>query len=289
MGELKSKNIPLLKETHIDKIVRCLECIKDYPYNRERQKECILNIYPEKSEKSVFRGMVIPTLRKTGLILGFGSFIRISANGSLIVESKRKSEALHARTKQAMILDIDRRKIGFVQELFDLGSAGKSISGKRFRELLASEISSPSTKQSMERVDRWIRILKQVGLLTENEHEVISINMPIYKQATADLAANGLKLNTFTRYLLESCKELIKEVGAIVDIADLRERVAIKLLNNENEILTEYQFDERFREIPLATDKYFISLGRPMGAEEKLFFYNGKHYRTLIIQFVGGE
>jgi hypothetical protein len=289
MGELKSKNIPLLKETHIDNIVGCLECVKAYPYNREKQKECILKIYPEKSEKSVFRGMVIPTLRKTGLILGFEKFIRISANGSLLVASKRKSEALHARTKQALVLDIDRQKFGFVQKLRHFSSAGKSISGKQYKELLASEITSSSIKQSMERVDRWIRILKQVGLLTENKHEPISINMPIYKQALVDLTADDLKFSTFGRYLIESCKELIKEVGLIVDIADLRERVAIKLLDNASEILIENQFDELFKKIPLATDKYIISLGRPMGAEEKLLFYNSKHYRTLTIQFLGGQ
>ena len=289
MEQLKGKNVPLLKETRLDTIVRCLECISDFPYNRDKQRECILKLYPGKSEKSVFRGMVIPTLRKTGLILGYDRFIRVSANGSLLVESKRKSEKLHTRAKRALILDIDRGKFGFVKELSDFGNNVKSISRKQFSDLLASKIASPSAKQSLERVDHWINLLEQVGILTENEQETISANKQSYEQANADLTVKGAKIAKFSEYLIEACKELIKEIGAIIDIADLRDRVAIRLLNNEEEILTERQFDERFREVPLATGEYIISLGRPMGAEEKLLSYNGKYYRTLTVQFVGGR
>ena len=96
-------------------------------------------------------------------------------------------------------------------------------------------------------------------------------------------------MSKFEKYLMESFLELRKEVGIIVDIADLRERVAMKLLDNEKEILTENQFDDRLREIPLATNEYIISLGRSMGAEEKLFSYKGKYYRTLSIEFAGGK
>ena len=89
----------------------------------------------------------------------------------------------------------------------------------------------------------------------------------------------------FKKCLFEAYFGLRKETAGIVDIADLRENVAVKLLRENKIILTENQFDEMLRKIPFATDSYIISFGRPMGAEEKLFKYKDNYFRTLSIHF----
>jgi hypothetical protein len=187
------------------------------------------------------------------------------------------------------VLDIDRRKFGFAQELLELIGFEKIISNELFKKTLASRIASPSYKQTIERIDHWLNMLEQVKLLEKNPSGEISLNRPVYEQTLADLSLTGPKVCKFEKYLIESFLELRKEADVIVDIADLREKVAIKILNNEKEILTENQFDDRLRDVPLATNEYSISLGRSMGAEEKLFSYKGKYYRTLSIEFAGGR
>jgi hypothetical protein len=96
-------------------------------------------------------------------------------------------------------------------------------------------------------------------------------------------------MEDFKKYLFKAYFELSKKTAGIIDIADLRENVALKLLRENKIILTENQFDEMLRKIPFATDDYIISFGRPMGAEEKLFERNGNYFRTLSIKFFRRE
>jgi hypothetical protein len=262
--------------------------MEKYPYNRERQRDCILTLFPGKTEKSVFRGMAIPTLRKTGLILGYDNSIRLSANGSLIAKSRRVSKFMHERVLQALILDIDKKKFNFVAELIAFQRADNFVSEKSFKEMLVSKVRGPSFRQKLERVSRWLLILKQVGLISNSASgNNISLNKSAYEQAGANLEITPVKNEKFETYLIESYAELRQKTGVIVDLADLREKVAIRLLNNDNEILTEGQFDELLRKFLSEASKYIVSLGRSMGAEEKLFVYNGKHYRTLTLRAMG--
>ena len=68
-----------------------------------------------------------------------------------------------------------------------------------------------------------------------------------------------------------------------------RSSIASIILTKEHKIVTEGMFDNLLRSIPFATESYLISLGRSMGAEEKLFGYKGNHYRTISIQYLKGE
>ena len=79
-----------------------------------------------------------------------------------------------------------------------------------------------------------------------------------------------------------------KKTAGIVDITDLRTSVASAMLVREQKIVTEGMFDNLLRSIPFTTEDYLISLGRPMGAEEKLFGYKGNHYRTISIEHLKG-
>src|SRR3990170_3238035 len=112
---MKDKQLPLIKEERLEKIIEALKCIDNNPFNRDKQKECILKLYPGKSEKSVFRGMIIPSTRHLGLIVGFGHSIRTTCNGRLLVlGNSPKSLAM-----KAVILEIDKRHFNFIKALYN--------------------------------------------------------------------------------------------------------------------------------------------------------------------------
>lgn len=286
MSDGKALEMPLIKEYRIDKLIKCLECVNQHPFSREKQRECILELYPGKSEKSVFRGMVIPSLRHLGLIIGYGSFIRLSANGKIIVESKSISDDLHQRVLRAVIFEIDENRFLLMPILTRVTNLEKFVPIKNFVQNIAPLIAAPSERQKMERINHWLSALEQVELIRKNDLEEITVNVNNYKQTLSDFNLNGVKAEKFKDYLFDAYFVLRKETAGVVDIAELREKVAIKMLRDDKAILTEGQFDKMLRLIPFATDNYIISLGRPMGAEEKLFEHRGKYFRTFSLQLL---
>jgi len=284
-----NKKIPLIKEYRVEKLKNCLKYIDTYSFNRDKQKEFILSLYPDKKdkdpehkEKSVFRGMVIPSLRHLGLIVGYGDFLRTSANGKLIIESELTSKNLHQRVLRAVIYEIDQNIFQFI----DVLKENDSINIQNFLQLM--NINAPSEKQKKERISHWFSILKEVELINYNAKNII-LNEHKYNQILSDVDVDNKSMEDFKKYLFKAYFELSKKTAGIIDIADLRENVALKLLRENKIILTENQFDEMLRKIPFATDDYIISFGRPMGAEEKLFERNGNYFRTLSIKFFGRE
>jgi len=284
-----NKKIPLIKEYRVDKLKNCLKYIDTYSFNRDKQKEFILSLYPDKKdkdpehkEKSVFRGMVIPSLRHLGLIVGYGDLLRTSANGKLIIESELTSKNLHQRVLRAVIYEIDQNIFQFIDVLRE----NDSINIRNFLQLM--NINAPSEKQKKERISHWFSILKEVELINYNAENII-LNEQKYNQILSDVDVDNKSMEDFKKYLFKAYFELSKKTAGIIDIADLRENVALKLLRENKIILTENQFDEMLRKIPFATDDYIISFGRPMGAEEKLFKRNGNYFRTLSIKFFRRE
>ena len=279
-----NKKIPSIKEYRVDKLKRCLKCIDKYSFNRDAQKECILNLYPDKSEKSVFRGMVIPSLRHLGLIVGYRDFLRVSASGKLIIESELTSKNLHQRVLRAVIYEIDQNIFQFI----DMLRNNDRITTQNFLQIMNTIIDAPSEKQKKERIYHWLSVLTQVGLINYDAQN-ITFNQPKYNQTLSDIKIDYKNAGDFKKYLFDVYFELSKETAGIVDIADLRENVAVKMLRDNKIILTENQFDKILRNTPFATDDYIISFGRPVGAEEKLFEYKGNYFRTLSIQLFRRE
>jgi len=279
-----NKKIPSIKEYRVDKLKRCLKCIDKYSFNRDAQKECILNLYLNKSEKSVFRGMVIPSLRHLGLIVGYGDFLRVSASGKLIIESELTSKNLHQRVLRAVIYEIDQNIFRFI----DVLKNNDLITTQNFLQIMNTVIDAPSEKQKRERINHWLLVLKKVELINYDAQN-ITLNQSKYNQTLSDVKIDYENVGGFKKYLFDAYFELSEETAGIVDITDLRESVAVKMLRDNKIILTENQFDEMLRKVAFATDDYIISFGRPMGAEEKLFEYKGNYSRTLSIQLFRRE
>ena len=276
----KKRKIPLIKENRLGKLTEVLRNFNKFPYDREKQKEFILKLYPHKSEKSVFRGMVIPSLRYLGLILGYENFIRLSANGSIILEGEKKSGKEKLRIWRAIILELDSNKFGFLKKLKDKKSTNKKV----LVENLLQTIEGSSQKQITERINKWLRILTDSKLVISEEKDLILDKKKI--GLTEDDLSVKNKKNMFKKNLFEEYKTFpYKKTAGIVDIADLRESVGKKYYNEFGKVLTEVQFDDLLRNTPLITDEYTISLGHTMGAEEKLFNYKGEYYRTISMTF----
>jgi len=281
-----NRTIPLLKEKRLEQIRDSIKCIDDYAFNRTKQRDCVLNLYPHKDkslehrDKSIFRGMVLPSLRTLGLITGRGQSIRASANGKLIAESINFDKEIRDRIFRIVIYEIDKYVFKFLEHLRKF----KSYKLERFKDDLCNTIEGPSEKQKRERISNWLSILKQAGLIFYDTRTIF-IRSASYKQ-TLDEEADAQKLifSFFKKYFLVAYNELAKESAGVVDILELREMVAIKLLREHKIILTERQFDENLRRVIPESDQYLISLGRPMGAGEKLFEYKGKYYKTILIR-----
>jgi hypothetical protein len=274
------KPIPLIKEDRIDKIKACLKCIANHPFDRKSQRDCIMELYPGKTEKSVFRGMVIPSLRHLGLVVGYAGGLRVSANAKIIIDSENIEPDLHLRCLRAVMCEIDKTKFGFIDMLIE----DTHISLANLTQTLVSSLHTPDTR-ARERIVSWLSILQQVGLVKSIAPELL-LNEGNRKKAAQDLDISSLDSEEFRKTMFEEHVKLAKGTAGIVDITDLRTSVASAMLNKKHKIVTESMFDNLLRSMSLVTEDYLISFGRPMGAEEKLFRYKEDYYRTISIAYL---
>ena len=276
--------LPLIKENRVDKIKAALKCMDTHPFDRKKQRDCILELYPGKTEKSVFRGMVVPSLRHLGFIIGHGGGLRVSANARIIIDSENIRDDLHRRTLRAVICEVDNTKFEFIDILGD----ETPIMLTNFIEKMTPTLDSINDSRIRERVVSWLAILEQVELIS-NTGTKLNLNESNRKQTANDLDISNMNAEQFRLLLFDEYLKLGRNSAGIVDITDLRSSIASIILTKEHKIVTEGMFDNLLRSIPFATESYLISLGRPMGAEEKLFRYKSNHYRTISIQYLKGE
>jgi hypothetical protein len=241
-----------------------------------------MKLYPGKSEQSVFRGMVIPSLRALGFILGFNDFIKISANGKLILESKKKSNTLFYKTLRVIFYEIDQEYF----KVLDIFHRISDISKEELFNNFENNIESGSLKQKKERFNHWLSILIEIKLLNNNNNNIIYLLKENFSQSLYDSDSRNKELIKFKNTLLKSYLELSPKSAGIVDIVNLREDVSTYYLK-EQIILSEKQFDELLSRLPfISSNEYIISLGSPIGSG-KLFEYENKKYRTLTIRILG--
>jgi hypothetical protein len=285
------RDLPILKEARLAMLIKNADCIDRFPFDRDRQRTCVMSLYENKSEKSVFRGMVIPTLRTLGWIVGFGDAIRLSSNAKLLLSGEKKEEA--NRIARAVFLELDDKIFriipglrGLIGEKLNRTRSEKEsevgVSKEVFINAESVRILGPSKRQKRERISKWLSLLMDCQLLKE-DGDWISINERNLSDARMDLEV-APKRPLFLKTLLDEYRRLpTQESAGIVDIVVIREKVASNYYDKRSMVLSEAQFDELLRNTPLVSDEYVISLGQPMGAEEKLFSLKGNYYRTIAI------
>ena len=272
-------DIPVLKAWN--RIFELVAGVADNPYNRAKLRDAILELYPGRTEKSVFRGMAIPTLRRLGLIVGFADLIRLSANGKLVNAAHRKSEQLGKRALGTIVYEIDQAEPGFLQQITN----DQQWTAAHIVEHFLTQVSAPNQASARERIRDWLGLLSYCDLVTERAH-TISLNHQMVKQVSKDANPNE-KSRLFEKLLIPSYTRLVERSKGVQShpIEDLRAEVALAILAKHKHILTEEQFDELLMQFPKTGSGYLISFGRPMGADEKLFHFDGKYYQTISIRF----
>jgi|GEM_PF-1102485 len=273
---LKSSELPSIKERRIQYIVKCLMCFHKHPFNREMQKACILEVYGTKNDQSVFRGVTIQTLRKLELIIGRNDKLRLTLNAEIIVATE--DELIKQRSIGAVFFEIDNEKYKVIQAI-------KKGATRTSDLLLHFGLNSNlSSKQLKERINSWLEILRDIDLIREGKDGSYTLNIQVINQAKADLQIDETKESQFVNILLKSFATVNRYgKSGMVDINEIRNKVGLEYLKN-NMILTKQQFDELLRKSQKITDQYIITFGQPMGSEEQLFDYRGKYYRTINIK-----
>lgn len=282
--------LPVLKAW--ERIFEILACIKDHPYNRDGFQDAILQLYPGKSPKSVFRGMAVPTLRNLGFIIGYSDVIRISANGALIHAARQESETEGVRALRAALLEMDD-EIGLlpylesksaitIQTLIDDWMPKVDIQNSRVTHKPQSR-----NRAARERIRDWINFFAFAELLYNNG-QIIRVDTGLLARTRNDINANAPeKSDCFDKFFIKVYRKIIVEQRGIktVEIEHLRKELALRVYRQSRLLITEKQFNALLAQFPKTTDQYTIAFGRSMGADEKLFFFRGKYYQTVSIRF----
>lgn len=272
--------LPVLKAAP-HKLFALLRCVYEEPFDRDGLRDAVLALYPGRDEKSVFRGMVIPTLRRLGLIIGFEHSIRLSANGMLIVIANEKSADEGFRALRAILAEIDLTQGHFLKTLEENGP----ISRKDFEEIVVARLNAPNRKQALERIRDWLSYLAYSCLIQFQDYYLRIVRDSVV-QTREDLDHSS-KRGLFGRLLFEEYKRMVRSRPDIrsVAIEEVRKQLAVSAYSSDALIITERQFDTLLRGLPHLTEDYAINFGRSMGPEEKLFVLGDKYYETISIRF----
>jgi hypothetical protein len=282
---------PVLKAW--DRIFDLLKCIHDNPYNRRGFEESVLALFNSEYSKSVFRGMAIPTLRNLGFIVGFNDVIRISANGNLICQAYTNSRDDGLRVLRAILMEFDK-KIGILsflaeQSIYPIEDLIKELSRKIIIDDIRTFDNPEAQKRAAaERLRDWVKFLSFAELLY-NDNKNVVLDKGHLHSAKDDLDENvEVKKHGFEINIIPAYQKIVYEQKGIstVEIEEVRKEVASRLYYQLRVILTENQFDILFAKFPKVTDTYILSLGRSMGADEKLFYYQNKYYQTMFFRFL---
>lgn len=280
------REVPLIKEYRIHKILkRSLVCFEEHLYDREKQKECVLKLYDTDGtrdikhwDKSIFRGMVIPSLKYLGLIYGDSDTLNVSANGKIIVESEKRNDKFHNQILRTIVYELDNKTFQF----FSKFGKAKLLTKNNFIQNIKEEIQGDSDKQKIERINKWLSILNEVELISLSKFIVVNEKNRV--EAKKNIQVQKKELDLFNGILISSYKNIAKGNAGIIKIEEIRKNVCSSFCE-KSIILTEAKFDALLRKTPFDTKKYLFSFGKPMGAQEKLFEYNGINYSTLHIKF----
>lgn len=280
-------DVPLLKEYRVDKIILYLTCIDKFHLNRLGQKNCVYQLFKneydkpiESFDKGIFRGMVIPTLNYLGFLTGSGEFIKVSANGKLIVESNKINKDLNEQVLMVLMYELDESIYHFLHHI----EKTPKYNQEQFSDVVFFELPNISKKQRSERIKKWLSILSQVNLIEISKQNEIVLNQDNLEKIRKMVNPKIFPINKFEKILLNSYVKMSSNRARLVEIEELRETVSINLLKENNFILTEKMFDIFLTKIIQNPGRKIFSLGKPMGKQEKLFKFKENYFKTLNIE-----
>lgn len=289
--EMDQLNTPLIKETHLPLLVHALQCFEKWPLNREKQKTCVLASYNAKAgqdlafrDKSIFRGMVVSSLRQLGFIVGDGDYLRVSSNGHLVVVASQLDARMRQQVLAVLFYEIDKQSFHFL----DLIDSLRGDPGTTEDALTQRCSTGPNSRQRRERVLRWLRLLRDVHLVTEANGCLVPSSL--WQEAPKDLSVNQSDIYTWFKAAVFQAYDEVKGTSGIVDIIDLRACLAENELMQYDRIVTRNRFDRLMQKLSFEGQGYILSFGSPISGGQELLEYREHYYKTLIINRAkGGE
>jgi len=265
----KAGGIPVLKlpPAKLNDVVLALRA---HEYNRDGFKFAVMDLFAsDKVEKSVFRGMAIPTLRALGLLTGFEAELHLSCDGALLAagaDAKTTLVAAHLLVELESTLQIQgiwngrrttKSTTTVVAALCDLEAKSGSV-----------------TSDTRARVRRWLGYLEHFGVIVKSAD---NYERPV-------LLESNISKKRFMDTMMESYRTLSpKTIGEpTVPIDEVARAVALALFE-DGVIVTRKRFDQMLSEC-LTSGRVPIHLHHSMGAEQRLFAWQGESYQAMSIR-----
>ncbi len=267
----KMEGVPVLKlpPRHLGGVIHAL---RTHEFDRDGFREAVMELFgADMDEKSVFRGMAIPTLRSLGFMAGFESEMRLTADGSVVGLGLAKRPADNAPLAVVLAEIEQRRGLDYVWTMKHTPTA------EVVRALVAKE--SPEGKRDGDvvgRVRRWLGYLQFAGLVQrlDDTKAFVRNAVPEYRIAQREFQPT-----------LSNCYRSLspRAIGeAIVPIEDIR-RCMAEGFYSRGVVLSSHRFDVCLeRDIQRANSG--VCLHRSMGADEALFVSRGIGYSSLSIR-----
>ena len=262
-------------------ICKATQILYQYGENRSELREHVLSMFDSADEKSVFRGMYVPTMRALRLTLGFGQEIRCSSNGRLLFEAYSKSNDEGKRVLGKILVEIDEDNYNIVDFLKNrLVTEHKSIVKFITSKDASLGLTPLSDTVVNERVRKFMRYLTE-GRVVKQADSQYALDEG-YQQIKVD--TDVIKVPEFWDILL-SCYNIIEEMKAgfpSVPIYQLRNEVS-KQFYQRGIALTEREFDSLIARLPRIQSDYILKFSRPMMESEKLLHLGGEVYSGMAI------
>lgn len=278
---MEHPEIPVLKMPP-KYICQAVQILYHYGENRNELREHVLSMFNSTDQKSVFRGMYVPTMRALGLTLGFGQEIRCSSNGRLLFEAYSKSNDEGKRVLGKLLVEIDEGNYAIVYFLRErLVTEHKSIVEFITSKDTSLGLTPLSYKVTSERARKFLRYLAE-GQVVKQHDSQYTLDEAGYQRAKAD--TDIFKVPEFWNILL-SCYNSIKEMNVgfpSVPIYQLRDKVS-KQFYQRGIALTEQEFDSLIAGLPRIQSDYIIKFSRPMMESEKLLHLGGEVHSGIAI------
>lgn len=282
-------DIPLIKETNLDLLIETLACFEKHPLDRERQRACVLSHYNVKpgqdlalKDKSVFRGMVVPSLRYLGLIVGDGDYLRTSSNGHLALVANRCAPKTRQQVLAVLFYEIDKQSFHFLDFI---GSHRDTVEAAK--KALTLECSSgPSLIQKRERVLSWLALLRQANLVVDTGGFLVLSSLS--QEVQGDLVVGYNDVETWFKTALFRAYDEAREANGVCDIISLRTCLSENELQEHARIVTCNRFDRLMQKFPFEEQGYILSFGSPISGGQELLEYRKQFYKTLIINRTKG-
>lgn len=228
------------------------------------------------SMRNAVYALAFPTLRQLKLVIGRGKYIRLDADGQLLLETydkQGKEEYMRLLAKTILRADTENAAVmGILSE----GKKSSFTKEEIVRKLLQNDV---DTSADDDRLVKWLRILKFVGLIEWSDN-LYSVN---HLQINALQKNANVSSKSFNLTLIDSYEKLMKERRGNPYIPiPLIEREVCSRLSDRG--FTTFDFRKRLVSLKgRKIDGYRLFFSKPGAREPNGLRINGQYYYYVAL------